>query len=260
MCDWVSCSSTQAKRKNAITPPLPICNRELSSECENDFAAATKIDKYFSKEIVHFGNKLLILTASIFLAVVFAGKHFKFRNISFKYLGKTHVWNFKDRTSLITGKMLPNRNKCKNARAVTVLEPPDKNACMVTRRSCTSFPKHFRHFCSENFTRNMQPFDCSSATLVELCKLNRIPLVPQSLFPQESLGLKFPWNLENPRKKIMTSRNRHLTLKYIQEDIGGQFSFLWLRILGSWWEKKILSKMKGKRANSSGDIEGGSWN
>lgn len=133
----------QAKRKKQITLPFPIFNSELISKCENISAAATKVGKYFSKGIVHFRNKFLILTASIFLAVVFARKHFKLRNIYFKCLGDTSIWNFTDHESFVHGEMLPNRNKI--AHTAMLLETLDKNPVTISEilhspgsmRSCT---------------------------------------------------------------------------------------------------------------------------
>lgn len=78
----------KGKSKSLCLCPFLIVNK---FECESISAAATKIGRYFSNEIVHFRNKLLILTANILLTVVFAGKHFEYRNISFKYLGETRI-------------------------------------------------------------------------------------------------------------------------------------------------------------------------
>lgn len=125
----------QAKRKKQITLPFPTFNSELISKCENISAAATKVGKYFSKGIVHFRNKFLILTASIFLAVVFARKHFKLRNIYFKCLGDTSIWNFKGHKSFIHGEVLHNRNKI--AHTAMLLEILDKNTVIIRVRSCT---------------------------------------------------------------------------------------------------------------------------
>lgn len=128
----------QAKRKKQITLPLPIFNSKLISG-KAFLQLPLKLGKYYSKEILHFGSKLLILTANIFLAFVFVGRHFKYRNISFKYLGETSVWNFNNK-SFISREMLPNRNMCKNACTVMLLETLDKNTVIITERFCTYFP------------------------------------------------------------------------------------------------------------------------
>lgn len=140
ICWWICVSFglvvvLQAKRKKQITLPFPIFNSELISKCENISAAATKVGKYFSKGIVHFRNKFLILTASIFLAVVFARKHFKLRNIYFKCLGDTSIWNLTAHESFIHGEMLPNRNKI--AHTAMLLETLDRNPVTIRVRSCT---------------------------------------------------------------------------------------------------------------------------
>ena len=140
ICWWICVSFglvvvVQAKRKKQITLPFPIFNSELISKCENISAAATKVGKYFSKGIVHFRNKFLILTAIIFLAVVFASKHFKLRNIYFKCLGDTSIWNLTAHESFIHGEMLPNRNKI--AHTAMLLETLDRNPVTIRVRSCT---------------------------------------------------------------------------------------------------------------------------